>query len=142
MLPKRTEQVNEELERAKRKLQAAGLDLTRPAKRRQSEAADPARTSTDAPTPLPVAPEQTPAEVIFSKAVTDKPLSFLTAATQNAMDKWLKAHQVQAHFKGQTVVFKKHVPEACNVLQNSSAYKADYVSAAAKYWVNEKLAGR
>ena len=90
---KPTEQVNDELERARRKLQAAGLELTPSAKRRQSQAADPARASTDAPAPLPVAPEQTPAEVIFSKAVTDKPLSFLTAATKDAMDKWLKAHQ-------------------------------------------------
>ena len=136
---KPTEQVNEELERAKQKLQAAGLDLTPPAKRRQSQAADPARPSTDVPAPLPVAPEQTPAEVIFSKAVTDKPLSFPTAATKDAMD-WLKAHQAQ--FKGQTVAFKKHVSEVCNVLQNSSANKADYASAAAKYGLNKKLAGR
>ena len=71
---KPTEQVDDELERAKRKLRAAGLELTPPAKRRQSQAADPARASTDAPAPLPVAPEQTPAEVIFSKALTDKPI--------------------------------------------------------------------
>ena len=66
---KPTEQVNDELERAKRKLHAAGLESTPPAKRRQSQAADPARASTNAPAPMPVAPEQTPAEVIFSKAV-------------------------------------------------------------------------
>ena len=136
---KPTEQVNEELERAKRKLQAAGLDLTPPAKRRQSQAADPARASTDAPTPLPVVPEQTPAEVILSQAVTDKPHSFPTAATQNAMDNWLKAHQAQ--LKGQTVAFKKHLSEVCNVLENSSASKAEYVYAAAKYGLSEKLAG-
>ena len=56
------------------------------------------------------------------------------------MDKWLKAHQAQ--FKGQTVAFKKHVAQVCTVLQNSSASKAEYVSAAAKYGLNEKLAGR
>ena len=84
---KPTDHVNEELERAKRKLHAAGLDLTPPAKRRQSQAADPARASTDAPTPLPVVPEQTPAKAILSKAVTEKPHSVPTAATQNAMDK-------------------------------------------------------
>ena len=134
-MAKPSEQVNEELERAKRKLQAAGLDLTPPAKRRQSQAADPARASTDAPTRLPVVPEQTPAEVIFSKAVTDKPHSFPTAATQNAMDKWLKAHQAQ--FKGQTVAFKKHVSEVRKVLQNSSASNAEYVSAAARYGLSE-----
>ena len=120
---KPTEQVNGELERAKRKLQAAGLELTPPAKRRQSQAADPARASTDAPAPLPVVPEQTSAEVIFSKADTDKRLSFPTAATQDAMDKWFRAHQAQ--FKGQAVAFKKHVSEVCNVLQNSAASKAE-----------------
>ena len=91
---KPTEQVNDELGRAKRKLQAAGLELTPPAKRRQSQAADPV-------------PEQTPAQVIISKAVTDKPRSFPTATAKDAMDKWLKAHQSQ--FKGQAVAFKKHV---------------------------------
>ena len=136
---KPTEQVNNELERAKRKLQAAGLELTPPAKRRQSQAADPARASTDGPAPPPVVPEQTPAEVILSKAVTDKPLSF-PAATKDALDKWFKADQAQ--FKGQAVAFKKHVSEVCNVLQNSAASKAEYVSAAAKYGLNEKLAGR
>ena len=120
---KPTEQANDELEREKRKLQAAGSELTPPAKLRQSQAADPARASTDAPATLPVAPEQTPAEVIFSKAVTDMPLSYRTAATKDAMDKWLKAHQAQ--FKGQAVAFKKHVSEVCNVLQNSAASKAE-----------------
>ena len=71
---KPSEQVNDELEGAKRKLQAAGSELTPPAKRRQSQAADPTKASTDVPAQLPVAPEQTPAEAIFSKAVTDKPL--------------------------------------------------------------------
>ena len=52
----------------------------------------------------------------------------------------MKAHQAQ--FKGQAVAFKKHVSEVCSVLQNSSASKAEYVSAAAKYGLNEKLAGR
>ena len=99
---KSIEQVNDELEHAKRKLQAAGF--------------------------------------IFSKAVTDEPLSFPTAATKDATDKWLEAHQVQ--FKGQFVAFKKHVSEVCNVLQNSATSKAEYVSAAAKYALNEKLAGR
>ena len=56
------------------------------------------------------------------------------------MDKWLKAHQKQ--FKGQTVAFKKHVSEACNVLQSSGASKTEYVAAAAKYGLNEKPAGR
>ena len=56
------------------------------------------------------------------------------------MDKWLKAHQ--AHFKGQAVAFKKHVSEVCNVRQNSAASKAEYVSAAATYGMNDKLAGR
>ena len=113
---KPAEQVNGELERAKRKLQAAGLDVTPPAKRRQSQAADQARASTDAPAPLPVVPEQTPAEAILSKAVAEKPDSVPTAATQSAMDKWLKAHQAQ--FKGHAVAFKKHVAEVCNVLQS------------------------
>ena len=81
-----------------------------------------------------------PAKVIFSKAVTDKPNSFPTAASQNSMDKWLKAQQAQ--LKGQTVAFKKHVSEVCNVLQSSSASKAEYASAAAKYGLSEKLAGR
>ena len=137
---KPTKQVNEELERAKRKLQAAGLELTPPAKRRQSQAADPARASTDAPAPLPVASEQNPAEAILPKAVTEKPDSVPTAATQSAMDKCLKA--LQAQFKGQAVAFKKHVAQVRTVLQNSSASKAGYVSAAAKYGLNEKLAGR
>ena len=137
---KPTEQVNEELERAKRKLQQAGSELTPPAKRRQSQASEPARASTDVSAPLPVVPEQSPAEAILSKAVTEKPVSFPTAVTQSAMDKWLKAHQAQ--FKGQTVAFKKHVAQVCTVLQISSASKAEYVSAAARYALNEKLAGR
>ena len=137
---KPTEHVNEELERAKRKLQQAGLELTPPAKRRQSQADEPARASTDVSAPLPVVPEQSPAEAILSKAVTEKPVAFPTAVTQSAMDKWLKAHQAQ--FKGQTVAFKKHVAQVCTVLQNSSASKAEYVSAAAKYGLNEKLDGR
>ena len=132
--------VTEKLERAKRKLQAAGLELTPPANRRPSQAADPARASTDAPAPLPVVPEQSPAKAILSKAVTEKPDSVPTAAMQSAMDKWLKAHQAQ--FKGQAFAFKKHVAQVCTVLQNSSASKAEYVSAAAKYGLNEKLAGR
>ena len=77
---------------------------------------------------------QTLAEAILSKAVTEKPHSVPTAATQNAMDKWLKAHQAQ--FKAQAVAFKKQVAEVCNVLQNSSASKA------AKFGLSEKLAGR
>ena len=60
--------------------------------------------------------------------------------TQSAMDKWLKAHQAQ--FKGQAVAFKEHVAQVCTVWQNSSASKAEYVSAAARYRLNEKLAGR
>ena len=54
-----------------------------------------------------------PAEAILSKAVTEKPDSVPTAATQIAMDKWLKAHQAQ--FKGQAVAFKKHVAQARTV---------------------------
>ena len=73
-------------------------------------------------------------------AVTDKPRSFPTATAKDAMDKWLKAHQSQ--FKGQAVAFKKHVSEVCNVPQNSAASEAEYVSASAKYGLNEKLAGR
>ena len=128
---KPAEQVNEELERAKRKLQQAGLELTPPAKRRQSQAADPAG-ATDASVPLPVVPEQSPAEAILSKAVTEKPVSFPTAVTQSAMDKWLKAHQAQ--FKGQTIAFKKHVAQVCTVLHNSSASKAEYVSSCSQVW--------
>ena len=66
--------------------------------------------------------------------MTEKPDSFPTAATQSAMDKWLKAHQAQ--FQGQAVASKKHGAQVCTVLQNSSA------QAAAKYGLNEKLAGR
>ena len=50
--------------------------------------------------------------------------------------------QHQAQFRGQIVAFKKHVAEVRSVLQNSSASKAEYVSAAAKYGLSEKLAGR
>ena len=88
-------QESDELQRAKRKLQEAGLELTPPAKRRQSQTLEPANASTDHPTPLPVRVEQTSAELIFSKPVTDKPLTLPTANTKEAMDKWLKAHQGQ-----------------------------------------------
>ena len=40
------------------------------------------------------------------------------------------------------MAFKKHVSEVCNILQSSGASKAEYIAAAAKYGLNEKLAGR
>ena len=133
---KPAEHVNEELESAKRKLQAAGLELTPPAKRRQSQAADPARASTDAPSSS--TPSRSRADSCRSHFVqsSDRETGFGPHCShQSAMDKWLKAHQVQ--FKGQAVAFKKHVAQVCTVLQNSSAGKAEYVSAAAKYGLSE-----
>ena len=76
----------------------------------------------------------------MSKTVADKSLSFPTAVTKEAMDKWPKAHQAQ--LKWQALAFKTYVSEVCNVLQQSTASKAENVYAAARYGLNEKLAGR
>ena len=121
-LAKPTEQVNEESERAKRKLQAAGLDSTPPAKRRQSPAADPARASTDAPTPFPVVPEQTPCRGHFVQS-SDRETTFGLPECYGQV-----AKSPPSTIQRANCAFKKHVAEVRNVLQNSSASKAEYVS--------------
>ena len=84
---KPTEQVNDEMERAKRKLPAAALELTPPAKRRQSQAAGPARASTDAPAPLPVATE-------LSKLL---PRSFFFQSSQRQAPVFSHVHYQRCH---------------------------------------------
>ena len=93
---------NEELARAKRKLKAAGIELSPPVKRRTSELNEPSSSARKSEHPLPV--EQSPAEVILNKAVEQKPASYPSANTKAAMDTWLKSHQSQ--FRGQTLKFK------------------------------------
>ena len=118
-MAKATEEVNDELECAKCKLHASGVELTPPAKRRQSQAADTARASTDAPALLPGAPQQTPAEVILSKAVADKSLSFPTAVTKEAMDKHLRSggnHRQPTqleHLRSPSTVARCNPPNFC-----------------------------
>ena len=53
---------NDELARAKRKLAAAGLELSPPVKRRISELSEPSSSAKKPERPLPV--EQSPAEII------------------------------------------------------------------------------
>ena len=84
---------NDELVRARRKLVAAGLELSPPVKRRTSELSEPSSSARKPECPLPV--EQSPAEVILNKPVAQKPASYPTANTKAAMDEWLKSHQGQ-----------------------------------------------
>ena len=129
---------NEELVRAKRKLAAAGLELSPPVKRRTSELSEPSGSAKKPEAPLPV--EQSPAEVILNKPVGQKPASYPTANTKAAMDTWLKSHQGQ--FCGQSVAFKKHVAEVTDILSSSGLGKGEIIDSAVRYGLNSKLAAR
>ena len=97
--PESSPEDNDELVRAKRKLKAAGLELSPPVKRRTSEMSEPSSSARKSEPPLPV--EQSPAQVILNKGVERKPASYPSTNTKAAMDAWLKSHQSQ--FRSQTV---------------------------------------
>ena len=129
---------NDELLRAKRKLQEAGLELTPPVKRRTSELSEPSSSAKKPANQLPV--QQSPAEILLVKPVEAKPSTLPTANTKEAMDKWPKAHQGQ--FRGQALAFKKHVAEVTGILNGAGISKPNFVAAATKYGLHAKLAAR
>ena len=129
---------NEELARAKRKLKAAGIELSPPVKRRTSELSEPSSSARKSEHPLPV--EQSPAEVILNKAVEQKPASYPSANTKAAMDTWLKSHQSQ--FRGQTLKFKKHVAQVTEIISSSGLAKSEIIDSAVRYGLNPRLASR
>ena len=136
--PESSPKDNDELVRAKRKLKAAGLELSPPVKRRTSELSESASSARQSEHPLPV--EQSPAEAILNKAVEQKPASYSSANTKAAMDAWLKSHQSQ--FRGQTVKFKKHVAQVTEIISSSGLAKSEIIDSAVRYGLNLKLAGR
>ncbi|OLP93076.1 hypothetical protein AK812_SmicGene25069 [Symbiodinium microadriaticum] len=93
----------EQLAKAKRKLEEAGIDLT-PVKDKQPKSTPSSQAST-----LPTAAAKTPAEQILEKELTNKPGSVPSSSSQDAVDKWLKKHQGQ--LRGKAAAFKKHVAE-------------------------------
>ena len=129
---------NEELARAKRKLKAAGIELSPPVKRRTSELSEPSSSARKCEHPLPV--EQSPAEVILNKVVEQKPASYPSANTKAAMDTWLKSHQSQ--FRGQTLKFKKHVAQVTEIISSSGLAKSEIIDSAVRYGLNPRLAAR
>ena len=95
----------EQLAKAKRKLEEAGIDLT-PVKDKQQKSAP----SSTAPA-LPTTFNKTPVEQILERELPNKLSSVPSSSSQDAVDKWLKKHQSQ--FRGKAAAFKKHVAEVC-----------------------------
>ncbi len=138
LMPSEPVSESDELTRAKRKLAEAGLELSPPVKRRVSEFSEPSSSARKDDKSLPV--EESPAEAILAKPIASKPATLPTANTQAAIEKWLKSHQSQ--FRGHATAFKKHVSEVSQVLTSSGINKTEFVSCAARYGLNEKLAAR
>ena len=124
----------EQLAKAKRKLEEAGIDLT-PVKDKQQKSTP----SSKGPT-LPTAAAKSPAEQILEKELTNKPGSVPSSSSQDAVDKWLKKHQGQ--FRGKAAAFKKHVAEVCLLFKSSDTKRQDLADTAIKYGLQKSRASK
>ncbi|CAE7869962.1 unnamed protein product, partial [Symbiodinium necroappetens] len=124
----------EQLAKAKRKLEEAGIDLT-PVKDKQQKSTP----SSKGPT-LPTAAAKSPAEQILEKELTNKPGSVPSSSSQDAVDKWLKKHQGQ--FRGKAAAFKKHVAEVCLLFKSSDTKRQDLADTAIKYGLQKSHASK
>ena len=115
----------EQLAKAKRKLEEAGIDLA-PVKEKQQKSSP----SSKAPT-LSTASAKSQAEQILEKELTNKPGSVPSSSSKMIVDKWLKKHQGQ--FRGKAAAFKKHVAEVGLIFKSSEAKRQDLADTAIKY---------
>ena len=124
----------EQLAKAKRKLEEAGIDLT-PVKDKQQKSAP----SSTAPA-LPTTFTKTPVEQILERELPNKLSSVPSSSSQDAVDKWLKKHQSQ--FRGKAAAFKKHVAEVCLIFKSSEAKRQDLADTAIKYGLQKSHASK
>ena len=122
----------EQLAKAKRKLQEAGIDLT-PVKQPEVEPSETAPA-------LPTASTTTPVEQILERELSSNPSSVPSASSQDAVDKWLKKHQGQ--FRGKAAAFKKHVAEVRSIFKSSEAKRQDLVDTAVRYGLRKSHASK
>ena len=125
----------EQLAKAKRKLEEAGIDLT-PVKEKQPKSTP----SSQGPTLPTTAAVKSPAEQVLEKELTSLPGSVPSSSSQDAADKWLKKHQGQ--FRGKAAAFKKHVAEVCLLFKSSDTKRQDLADTAIEYGLQKSHASK